>query len=414
MKKFTGECKMDQAKKLRVLYITLSPIDTNTSATLRNKAVLKGLAENGVAIDLLTLSAIENNNFFDRKVDKLDNVNIIRLAQNKAYSSLTKTNKSFIGRVKKILMPLARKVFHTFSLYDNTIYRARKLRKADVPRDYYDLVISSSDPKSSHIAAQKLISDGLGYGKWIQYWGDPMTDDITKKSFHPRWYVKRTEKRILSKADSIIYVSPFTLGRQEEMFPAYSHKMEFIVTPYMQPKIYEKDRVSSEGITIGYFGDYKSRVRDIGPIYRYAEKSNIRLVIAGNSDLELLPKENIIIYPRISQDEVSRLEEEADVLLCILNKHGTQIPGKLYHYAATNKPILVLLDGEHKGEMADYIKAFDRYIICDNNEIEIDKAINRIIQQKEEWSPSQYFSPELVGRKFLIKADNHSWNWRSI
>jgi hypothetical protein len=190
--------------------------------------------------------------------------------------------------------------------------------------------------------------------------------------------------------------------------------MEFIVTPYMQPKIYEKGRVSSEGITIGYFGDYKSRVRDIGPIYRYAEKSNIRLVIAGNSDLELLPKENIIIYPRISQDEVSRLEEEADVLLCILNKHGTQIPGKLYHYAATNKPILVLLDGEHKGEMADYIKAFDRYIICDNNEIEIDKAINRIIQQKEEWSPSQYFSPELVGRKFLIKADNHSWNWRSI
>ena len=393
---------MNQNKVLRILYITFSPIDTNTSATLRNMALIKGLVKNNSIIDLLTLTAIDSINYYDNMVNKLENVNIISLPQNKAYSSLIEIDNNLKGKIKKAILPYLRKIYHSFNLFDNTIYVATKVDINKIPSDYYDIVISSSDPKSSHIAAEKLISSGLKYGKWIQYWGDPLTIDITNRSIHPKWYIKKIEENIISKSDIIVYVSPFTLAKQKKMFPNDSHKMTFIPTPYLQPRFFENNKKkNSQNLTLGYFGDYKTTIRDIGPIYRYAKNSGHRLIIAGNSDVELMPTKNIIIYPRITQKEITKLEEESDILVCILNKKGTQIPGKIYHYGATNKPVLILLDGDYKSEISDYLSSFNRYILCENKESAIGDALNKVTQQKKHWEPSPHFSPESIGQQFI-------------
>ena len=143
--------------------------------------------------------------------------------------------------------------------------------------------------------------------------------------------------------------------------------MVFLPIPYVKEKIYKE--VKNSKVTLGYFGDYKSKDRNIEPLYNVVEKEKgFYLNICGNSDLSLLQKENMNIKPRQKLDVVEKLEEDCDILVCVCNKKGTQIPGKVYHYAATNKPILIILDGDKKEKLRKYFKSFNRYVLCENTE----------------------------------------------
>lgn len=385
-----------------ILFVTLSSIETNTSAMLRNKALIKGLIQNGAKIDLLTIPALKIHPFYDDSTNIFDgmnkNVNVILLNQNSMYSSMIKSNDNFLGKIKKKILPSIRYIYHSLSLFDNTIYLARKIKKSLLPNKYYDIIISSSDPKSSHIAAHQLIKLGIKYGKWIQYWGDPMTNDITNKSLHPKWYIARKEYSLLKNADDIVYVSPFTLELQKSLFPSIANKMYFIPIPYIKQKNFPEQK--NKKFTIGYYGAYKSKVRNIMPLYKSCIKlgDQIHLDIIGDSDLSLSETKNINIYPR---GDISSYEEKVDLLVCMLNSSGTQIPGKIYHYAATNKPILIILDGDKKEEIRKYLDSFDRYIMCDNNVNSITTIITEIMSSNDEYEPCKNFEPETIAQRFI-------------
>lgn len=387
---------------MNILYITLSSMDSNTSAMLRNKALLHGLLDYNHNVDLIALKptnyTFKNNNQIPYK-----NINIIKLEGNKIYKYIVNENNTFIGRIKRNLLPIVRGLYQKFYVFDNTITVAKSLDTDILPNAYYDLIISSSDPKTSHYAAKTLIDKGLKYGQWIQYWGDPMTLDITKKFIYPNWIMSRIEKRILCLADKIIYVSPFTLKSQKNMFSKVADKMFFLPIPYTEEKIYK--RTNNEVFTIGYFGAYYSKVRNIEPLYNACNgmQENIFLNIIGDSDLNLDDKNNIKIYPR---GDISAFEDRSDLLVCILNKKGSQIPGKIYHSAATNKPVLVILDGDNAKEMEHYLASFERFVLCKNNEKSIKEAILNIISKNDEYSPATQFSPKRIARDILeIKGE---------
>lgn len=390
---------------MNILFVTLSSIETNTSAMLRNKALIKGLIQNGAKIDLLTIPALKIHPFYDDSTNIFDgmneNVNVILLNQNSMYSSVIKSNDNFLGKIKRELLPSIRYIYHSLSLFDNTIYLARKIKKSVLPNKYYDIIISSSDPKSSHVAAHQLIKLGVKYGKWIQYWGDPLTIDITKKSIYPKFYIRKIEKRIFSCVDKIIYVSPLTLEEQINLFPDYSDRMTFVPIPYIQEKYYPHLEKGKDEVSIGYFGDYDSNIRDILPLYNLCKNNDKNLIVAGNSNLKLKNTKSIKILPRVTIKKLEELEAQCDILVCILNRYGTQIPGKLYHYAATNKPIIVILDGDKKEAVRDYLKKFNRYIICENSEDSIKNAIDKIQFSSKKYKPSSFFKPEVVANQVI-------------
>jgi hypothetical protein len=78
---------------------------------------------------------------------------------------------------------------------------------------------------------------------------------------------------------------------------------------------------------------------------------------------------------------------------------GGQIPGKIYHYSATTKPILFILDGteEEKKIIKEHFAQYDRYFFCDNTKEDIELAINKLTANYtqycgrivEEFSPKQ-------------------------
>lgn len=327
---------------MKILIISLTPIEALTSAMFRTLALARGLAEAGNKIDFLSvpfntlLREGETN-------DSIKKINIIRTQPNAAYKRVIESGDRKESYAKTIVKKVLRKVWHSCSVYDYTYTIAKNIRIDRLPVRHYDIVISSSDPKSSHIAVKTLQKQGLTYGKWIQYWGDPLAIDIAQESIYPQFIMRHIERNLLHGADDIVYVSPFTLKEQQKLYPAYKERMRFVPVSYMKEEVFPE--VENRRFVIGYYGNYECMARNIIPFYEACinlDKS-VDVSIYGDSDLQLADTENIHIYPRGIIEEHKRI---ADLLVCVMNSQGTQIPGKLYHLAGTNKKVLVVLDVE--------------------------------------------------------------------
>lgn len=380
---------------MNVLIVKLSPIYGLNSSMLRSLALTKGLLSLGYSIDFITTPINEAHTVYEG-YDFFSKINIIELKGNSVYNNLIKGTKK--SGIKKEIYSLARKIYHDFTFFDHTKSIAEKIKIDDLPSRKYDLVISISDPKTSHMAVNTLARQGLEYSKWIQYWGDPLALDISHTNKLPLFINKQVENKLFYDSDLILYASPVTLQKQKELFKHSSPKMKFIPTPYIEKKLYP--RTNNEKFQLGYFGDYVSKTRNIKPLYDASLelKEIVDLTVVGNTDINFEPTENIHFYER---QEIAKFEANTDLLVCMLNKKGTQIPGKIFHYASTNKPILLILDGEYGEEIGEYFKKLKRYYICSNNKEEIKEKINVIKNDSSEQSPLDAFSPTDVAKKIL-------------
>jgi len=383
----------------RILVIKLHAYNSLSSSNMRMLAMMKGLDELGFKMDLLCTPVSSVTTINDMSgYDFLDRVTMVTTQENKMYESLTKNKPSGINTIKKKVLPILRTVYHKFSLYTNSEKIARKLDIGLLPHRNYKYVISVSDPKSSQIALMTLLNQGLKCEKVIEYWGDPMTGDITQKAIYPEFIIKREERKLLKLADKIVYTSPFTLEMEKKNHPMYSSRMIYVPTANAFPKIYPKS--NNPKYTVGYYGAYNSWIRNIMPLYNAfsALRGEARLNLVGDSDLQLNPTENILIKPR---GVVKDLEEVTDLFVCILNSSGTQIPGKLYHNAATNKPVLVIVDGDQQERMREYLESFDRFVVCGNKEAEIIAAIKDTMNDRRSWEPCKLLEPKIIAAKII-------------
>jgi hypothetical protein len=368
---------------VRILIVKMSPIEAITSSMFRTLAIARGLHEQGHQIDFLTVPDTNTNAKAEPK-HFIQDINIIRTKPNNLFINASKTINQNKSSLKKIVISAARTLWHKLCIYDNTINIAKSISLDLLPTNKYDIVISSSDPKTAHIVVKRLLKQGLECGKWIQYWGDPLTLDITQKSIYPKIILKACERGLIGKADKIVYVSPFTLDEQKKLFPKYAKRMCFLPIAYMEKKEYPQ--TCNSQFVVGYYGDYKSNVRNIVPFYQACRELGdlIHADIIGDTDLTLESDANINVLPRGIKDSY---EEKADLVVCILNSRGTQIPGKIYHEAGTNKAILVIVDGEKRDQMYEYLESFSRFIVCDNDVEAIKNAILKVIKCKSKVHP---------------------------
>lgn len=384
---------------MKILIIKMSPVEGLSSSTLRTTALAKGLLELGHEVDYLTVPMISSH-VINKSNNVRDSFNIIRAPQNIVYEVIASRTKkdSKKNSLKSLAINIIRSIYHKLTLFDYTYKIAREFNIKTLEKLDYDVMISSSDPKTSHILAKRLVEQGIKYNKWIQYWGDPLTNDITNKTIYPKWILRRIELNLLRSADQIVYVSPFTYKQQINDFPKLATKMKWLPVPYIKKKNYNS--VSNEIFTIGYYGAYFTEIRNIMPLFNSCKKmkDNVHLDIVGDSDLELKDEENIKIYSRRNVDD---FEMKVDLLVCVLNNSGTQIPGKIYHYAATNKPILVLLDGDNIEEMKEYLESFNRYIICINKEEEIISAIKEVMDNPQTYKPCEILEPTFIANRVI-------------
>lgn len=393
---------------MRILFITSQSIQINSSANLRNIALIKGLSEIGYEVDILSMKTTKNAMNFDKSINNLlKKYNTYYIEPIKIHNSMVlKKNESmnFVRRIKNIV----RKIYFKLSPYDSLALSYKNVKHFESIEKRYDVIISSSDLKSSHLLAREYINlHTNGKCKWVQYWGDPMAIDINNSSSLPKWLLKKVEGKILKSADNIIYVSPYTLKVQMEQFPQFRNKMSFIPIGYIsQDLTYKYKNVGA--LNIAYLGDYASNSRDIIPLYKAAKELDINLTIIGNSDIQLLPDKSVRVGGRKPYEIIRREEKNADVLICICNKTGTQLPGKIYHYSSLNKPILIIKDGDL--DIENYLSKYDdknKFYFCENNVNSIKKQMSYFKDNIDvlENGPLKAFSAQNIAKMFISEIE---------
>ena len=150
-----------------VLVVKLSPLNGMNSSMMRTLALMKGLLENGYEVKLLTIK--ENPITLLNDISRysfLDKISIVYADSNAMYNRIVSNNTG----VKKTIVGIIRKIYHTFSVFDYTHGIAKRVDISKLNCLKYKYIISVSDPKTSHIAMRNLIKQGLLYERWIEYW----------------------------------------------------------------------------------------------------------------------------------------------------------------------------------------------------------------------------------------------------
>lgn len=406
---------------MKILFVSMVAFENNTSATIQNKGIVKGLSAIGHDIDIMTLRPNQNTINYDDTINDINKVirhsyyididlkynMLMAKKQNTKEASYAKAKKGLIKSGLIICRSLIKKVYNNTSIFDSQKVNVKGVSKLRIDYSEYDVIVSASDPKSSHLIVERIYKENKNCkAKWIQYWGDPMFNDITRENDWRDKLVKYHENKLIVKADRVIYASPLTLEKQKETFPELSFKMDYASQAYADVKTEESNKVEikvNNNVSLGYFGAYYSTIRNIIPLYDTVKICKAKLNICGSSDIKLQSTDNISVQEMVAYKKALQMEQESDILVCICNSRGTQIPGKIYYCTSYNKPIIVILDGEYKEELRVYLESFNRFILCENYEEDIKKAIQTAKKQLEinDYHISEQLTPEYMGRKIL-------------
>lgn len=363
---------------MNILLVTLFSLERNTSVAISNISITKGLLALGHKITWVMPNWMRCETEFDAS-----HVRIVRVPghdQNRNVGWLRNKMRSHLG------------------LLDFTRSYLREVRNMHIPDEYFDLVISTSDPKSSHVFTKRLLKH-IRYGQWIQHWGDPLLGDITRNFWWPEWCIKLYEGSILRKADKIVYVTPFTAGAQKKAYPKYADKITFVPLP---ADMHETKTEPEKGkLKVAYLGDYNPTFRNLRPLYDACkELEYVQLTVAGHGP-HYGNTGNITILPRIPQDQALKIEGDADVIFCVCNMRGTQIPGKILYKTSSDKHILVAVEKENHDEMIMYFESFKRFVVCDNTHESIATALELLRNKSHDYETPEKLKPINVVKSIL-------------
>lgn len=403
---------------MKVLYVVGTCLTKNTSANLSHNGYIQGLLENQCEVDIImqddswgaddsALPRWKTANYYEYRsrsfADKLRGMVksapiITDLGENEIDKTIVEKT-TLKQKIRQFLKKCFYFIFKQDSLYplDKKWLRCASKFRSD---KCYDLVVSNSSPAASHKLVTLLKkTKKIKYSRWIQIWEDPWYFDLygTKAE-----NIRQEEHILLKEASEIYYVSPLTLQYQKNYFPDCANKMKCIPLPFFE---ISSQRCISNNISFGYFGDFYSHTRNLLPFYQALCESNYKGYIFGDSDLKLKSTKKVEVSGRVTLDKLAKIQDETGILVHLCNLRGGQIPGKIYHYSATNKPILFILDGTEmeKKMIKEYFSRFNRYYFCDNNEESIKKAIEDLILNIDRYYGRvvEEFSPKSVVKELL-------------
>lgn len=375
---------------MNILVINGYCLSVNSSANLCHLSYLQGLVDAGAHVSSLSIDSADYPADSSMKIpDEIDRHYIRAISMyerlshfKKSISSTDKQNTEGTAATPSrqpggLLQSIKSQIRALYGPYgmDRVFYQ--KCKRFSCSKSF-DLVISISHPPVSHLAAYMLLKTSRIKAKhWIQIWEDPWYSDVY--GFNSQERVRLEEKRLLSLAEKVCYVSPLTLLNQQKLFPESAEKMFWMPLPAYYKNDTPVHKFSGQNI-YGYFGDYAPAARDLEPFYTATANVGVEVNICGNPSNLFRSTDKIHIHPRLPLAELKPIEDGTNVLVFLCNRQGGQIPGKIYQYSATDKTILFILDGteDEQAVLKDYFGKFNRYVFCRNTVEDITRAIRRI------------------------------------
>jgi hypothetical protein len=410
---------------MKVLYVTGGCLTKNTSANMSHNGFVKGILDCGHEVDIIMANdsygeedkalikwenaqyfEFESNSIIDKlkiKYRKLSNTQYV-VNNDQTYQDEDRQKdklKVFARSLTKKLVYLIFPLDPIYPLEKTWLKNAEKYSS----NEKYDIVISNSSPAASHKLVSELFEKKrIICKRWVQIWEDPWFYDLYGGRSQA---VKEAEHDLLMKAQEVFYVSPLTLMYQKKHFADCAHKMKCVPLPFYEfgDKRLEEHKVKDK--SFGYFGDYFSHTRNLLPFYEALKATGYEGNICGDSDLGIPSTEKITVSGRVTLDILAGVQAQTQVLVHLCNLSGGQIPGKIYHYSATNKPILFILDGtkEEIESIKSFFEKYDRYYFCNNNVQAIIDSMNLIFNEHRSFTSVREFEPINVVEKVINEKE---------
>lgn len=362
-----------------------------------------GLQKCGYKVDIIFCGiGVVCDQFGERYAHFFDRVCYLRLIESCAAKYMVRHEKL------KVLYRYYREV-----LVDPLLPPVTKKHKKQLSRfisDKYDAILAFIPNPLAGFLAEYIKKNFLPNTRLIQFWTDPISlgrcDTIYERP-KSRWLQGIVEKKLLGFGDKVVFCYPLLCDSMKELYPECAEKMFWGDTSYVK---HEKAnyKTNNKIITIGCFGAYQKRVRNIYPFLNSMNHfPDVNFVLRGDSDI--LIDKNLYSNLDIEQgrqpiDIIEEMEANCDILVCLAGLSGLTIPaGKVFYYGDYNKPILYISDGRNKDYASEYIRGFNRYVVCDNNEKSIIAGIQECIDLLPDYEVSipERMQPEVIAKKFF-------------
>jgi glycosyltransferase involved in cell wall biosynthesis len=234
-----------------------------------------------------------------------------------------------------------------------------------------DAIISTGPPHSMHLIA-------LGVKKklnipWLADFRDPWTGIDFYHQLHLSWFAdkkhKRLEKSVLAKADSVTTVSR---NWSKDLELIYPRKVEVVTNGFDPEDFTYKSPEPDKKFTLTHVGSLN---KDRNPDFLWATLKEIcaeSTLFEKDLELKFIGKTDIAVFEQLEKQglaakatkidymphkEVIAEAARSQVLMLLINNTPNMagiIPGKLFEYLASNRPILCI--APVNGDSAKIIK----------------------------------------------------------
>lgn len=367
------------------------------------------MLSNNYRVRIITVEPSVYDPYYNEDKKKLyenENFEVIRLRDAKfyykAYSKKREFGKSetkkrglknkFFAFSVKLYKRITRFVFYPDRMKFWSKEVCRYLKQVS-KTEKIDLVISVGFPFSSHLYLSKL-KKKLNYSLVLDY-GDPWSFNPSKDT-EPSWRRKIdyfAEKKMLKRADFVTVTTENTKKKFIEKFP-------FCSIEVIRQGVCNADYAFSiaddiKEVVLVYTGIFYKEIRNPKRFFESLcfidNQINfpVRILIAGRMDLfidEMIQSLHLHSFKNISveflgnvnYDKCISLQSSANALLFFSNDGNVQVPGKLYEYFATNKPIVCI--SYHEGETEELIQKHKRGYILYNSSLTFNQELLEILQ----------------------------------
>lgn len=254
-----------------------------------------------------------------------------------------------------------------------------KQAKQMISENNYEVMVTWSQPHSSHLVGLKLKSSLKDSPKWIAHFSDPW---ISNPYFEVKNWVKKINenqfKRVLSQADAISVTNDYVIVAEEGFSNAGTRKKVHVVPHSYLPSMYPGKHITSnsESIIIRYIGSFYG-LRRPDPILSVlslleenepdiAKKLQVEFIGSKLDESALREIHNlklisISVLPAVTFRESLGLMQNADLLLIIDAPMDMSpfLPSKLIDYIGSNVPILAFTP---PGPSADIVKELGGWV----------------------------------------------------
>ena len=239
-----------------------------------------------------------------------------------------------------------------------------------IEREDISGIISSSFPITSHLIANDIKNK---YNiPWIADLRDLWNlNPYINHTFIRNYFEKRLELKTFENADVLTTTTPLAKETLQSLHP--QKKIESVVSGY-DPDDFKniKQTQKSDKLTLMYAGSLYNGKRDPSILFKSIaqlidekkiESGEIQIDFYGDvTNLDALSekynlKKNVNIHGKITHNEVLQYQMNSDVLLLISWMDESEkmfIPGKVYEYMASKKPVLSI--GYTEGSLKDLIE----------------------------------------------------------